>query len=224
MTAIRRNLVVWWVSKQLTYLFAKVWFRFRIEGRKHVPSRGPCLMVSNHLSMIDPFLSGAPTQRWVVFVARDTLAKWRPMGWWMRAVGTVLIDRQAPSKDQLKALTAFLAEGGAVVLFPEGTRSRDGAVGPFRAGLELMVRRSGAPVIPMGLDGVQRAMPPGAVFPRPRKVILRVGEPWSPERVLAPGGLEALRAEVARLAHAPLRSEETAPHVGTGPEPVRTDS
>jgi 1-acyl-sn-glycerol-3-phosphate acyltransferase len=222
MSAIRCNRAVWWVSKQLTHLFALIWFRFRIEGRRHVPRTGPLLLVCNHLTMMDPFLTGSPTQRWVVFVARDTLAKWRLVGWWLRAVGTVLIDREAPSKDQLKALTAFVAEGNAVALFPEGTRSRDGAVGPFRSGLELIVRRSGATVVPLGLDGIQRALPRGARFPRPRKVILRVGEPWSKERVLAPGGVEALRAEVARLARAPLR-EEPAAQVGASPEPLRTD-
>lgn len=225
MSPIRHNAVVWWVSKQLSHLFCWIWFRFRIEGRENVPRTGPCLIVCNHQSFADPVMTGAPTRRWVVFVARDTLAKWRPFGWWLRKVGTVLIDREAPSKDQLKALTAFLAEGNAVALFPEGTRTRDGSVGPFRAGLELMVKRSGAVVVPMGLDGVYRALPRGAVLPRPRKVVLRVGRPWSPERVLAPGGVEALRAEVARLAHAPLRAEPVAvaAQVGRSPEHVRTD-
>ena len=81
-----------------------------------------------------------------------------------------------------------------------GTRSSDGRVLPFKSGVEFLVRRSKATVVPIGIDGTHRAYPRKAWFPRPKKVVVRVGEPWTWEQVLAEGGVEALRREVAQLA------------------------
>ncbi len=222
---IRRVWLAWWISKHLAWLFALLWFRLRVEGRERLPRSGPVLLVCNHASFLDPPLLGSPLPRWVAYVARNTLGAFRPFGWWMRAMGTVLIDRSAPSKEQMRQLADHLAAGHVVGLFPEGTRSRDGSVGPFRSGLEMLVRRSGAVVVPAGLEGVHRAMPRGAVLPRPRKIVLRLGEPWSADAVLAPGGLEGLRAAVAALARAPLADASLSPEPqsGTGPEPIRAD-
>jgi len=96
-----------------------------------------------------------------------------------------------------------------VGIFPEGTRSADGAVGPFKSGVEFLVRRTGAVVVPIGLDGAHRAFPRRAWLPRPRRITVRFGAPWGPEKVLAPGGVDALRAHVAGLARAPLRDHRS---------------
>ena len=101
-------------------------------------------------------------------------------------------------------------------MFPEGTRSNDGRVAPFRSGVEFLVRRTGASVLPIGIDGSYAAYPRGAKFPRPKKCVVRIGEAWPADRVLAPGGVEALRREVARLANARLRDDAEA-QVGNGP-------
>jgi 1-acyl-sn-glycerol-3-phosphate acyltransferase len=220
-TAIQRSRLLWNVCKYSVLLWARLWLRIRFEGRHHVPRQGPVLLVANHSSFLDPPFVGIMAPRWVVFLARDTLARLWPMRWWLRHVGVVLIDRQAPSKEVLKTLAGFLAEGNCVGLFPEGTRSPDGAVGSFRGGLELLLRRSGAPVVPVGIDGGHRALPRGAFLPRPRKVVVRVGAPWTAARVLANGGIDALRAEVAALARAPLRDPASD---GSGPGPSRTDT
>lgn len=234
MSAIRRSVFWWNVSKYVVLAWARVWLRLRVEGREHIPRRGPVLLVANHSSFLDPPLVGIMAPRWVTFIARESLSHSRLAAWWLRHMGVVLIDRAAPSKDLLKTVTRFLGDGNCVGLFPEGTRSRDGAVGPFRGGLELLVRRSGAAVIPVGLCGAHRVLPRGALLPRPRKVIVRVGQPWPAERVMTPGGVEALRAEVARLAAAPLRADadpQTPPEAsaeatrdGTGPDPIRAAS
>jgi 1-acyl-sn-glycerol-3-phosphate acyltransferase len=119
-------------------------------------------------------------------------------------VGVTLIDRDAPSKEAMRVIADQLRAGEVVCIFPEGTRSRDGAVAPFRTGVEFLVRRTGAPVVPVGVEGTFRAFPRGAWLPRPAKVVVRLGEPWPPERVLAPGGIDALRRQVAELARARL--------------------
>lgn len=207
---VRRNPFWFGFSKLLLQAFSFVWFRRRAEGAHHIPPTGPVLLVANHASYLDPPLVGCSTRRPVAFLAQAGLAKLAPMRWWLGQVGVTLIDRDAPSTAALRLIADSLEAGECIGLFPEGTRTRDGRIGPFRNGVEFLVRRTGAVVVPIGIDGAQRAFPRGAWLPRPVKVVLRIGEPWSPERVLAPGGLEALRREVAALARQPLRGLDPA--------------
>lgn len=197
----------WWqLSKRVAQVVFLLWFRMRSEGRDGVPASGPVLLVANHASYLDPPLVGMNCRREVNFLAQAGLAKFGPLRWWMRQVGVTLIDRDAPSKEALRLIADSLAAGEVVGIFPEGTRSADGAVAPFKTGVEFLVRRTGATVVPVGLDGAQRAWPRRAWLPRPRKIVVRYGEPWPADKVLAPGGVEALRVRVAELARVPLRA------------------
>jgi 1-acyl-sn-glycerol-3-phosphate acyltransferase len=207
---VRRSPFWWGLSKWTVLAFCKVWFRLRVEGRANVPASGPVLLVANHASYLDPPLVGITAGRWVAFLAQAGLAKLAPLRWWLAQMGVTLIDRSAPSKEALRMIADCLKAGEAVGVFPEGTRSSDGTIGSFRNGVEFLVRRTGASVVPIGLDGAHRAFPRKAWLPRPRKLIVRYGEPWSAERVLAPGGVEALRQRVAELARAPLRAAPAA--------------
>lgn len=227
---IARSPFWWLVSKVLVLGFCKLYFRLRVEGRHHVPKTGPLLLVANHASYVDPPLVGITAGRWVGFLAQAGLAKLGPLRWWLGQMGVTLIDRDAPSKEALRVIAECLAKGEAVGIFPEGTRSGDGSVGPFRNGVEFLVRRTGATVVPIGLDGNFRAFPRKAIVPRPRKLVVRYGAPMTAAEVLAPGGVERLRARVAELAHAPLRATDagdgsaTGGNAGASAGPVRSDT
>ena len=224
---IRRSRLVYWLSRTLALGFFKVWNRLRTENRDAVPATGAVLLVANHASYLDPPLVGITCRREISFLAQSGLARLAPMRWWLAKMGVTLIDRRAPSKDALRLIADCLAAGEAVCLFPEGTRSPDGAVAEFRSGVEFLVRRTAAPVVPIGLEGAARAFPRGARFPRPVALVARYGEPWPAERVLAPGGMQALRARVAELARAPLRESPHRPdapaQAGSSSDPVSAD-
>ena len=207
---IARSAFWWNLSKGLVLGFSKLWFRLRVEGRENVPATGAVLLVANHASYLDPPMLGISCKRWIGFLAQSGLARFAPFRWWLRQVGVTLIDRNAPSKDAMRVVADCLKAGEAVGIFPEGTRSKDGSVGPFRTGVEFLVRRTGAVVVPVGIDGAGRAWPRGALLMRPRKIVVRYGEPWPAERVLAAGGMQELRARIAGLANVPLRELGTA--------------
>lgn len=207
---VQRSALVWNVSRALAKGFCKVWFRHEAEGSCNIPARGPVLLVANHSSYLDPAVLGISTKRWIGYLAQAGLARFAPFRWWMAQVGVTLIDRAAPGKEAMRIVIDCLRAGEAVGVFPEGTRSSDGSIGPFRTGVEFFVRRTGVVVVPVGIDGAWRAWPRGKLLPRPKKIVVRFGEPWPAERVLAEGGVEALRARVAELAHAPLREQVSA--------------
>lgn len=204
--SVRRSAFWWNISKWAVLLFSKVWFRIRCEGKDNLPKDGAVLLVANHASYLDPPMVGITASRWVGFLAQAGLASFGPSRWWLAQCGVTLIDRNAPSKAAMRLLTDCLKAGEVVGIFPEGTRSHDGTVGSFKSGVEFLVRRTRATVVPIGIDGSFRAFPRKAWFPRPRKIVVRYGEPWTAEQVMAEGGVEALRQRVAELARCQLES------------------
>ena len=200
--------VVWTISKTAVKIWAAIWLRLSARDRDLVPTTGPVILAPNHSSYLDPLLTGCTPRRYVRFLAQKGLAKFAPLRWWLAKIGVRLINRDAPSKDVLRSLIAELQAGKCVSVFPEGTRSPDGSIGPFRNGVEFLVRKTKATVVPVGIHGSHKAFGRKAKMVWPRKCVVTFGEPWPAERLLAPGGLEALRREVARLSGLPLREDQ----------------
>lgn len=215
---VKRSAFWWTVSRTLTLIFCKLYFRIRCENADRLPKDGSVLLVANHASYLDPAMVGITATRWVGFLAQAGLAKLGPCRWWLGQVGVTLIDRDAPSKQAMRLISDCLKAGEVVGIFPEGTRSPDGSIAEFKGGVEFLVKRSKTTVVPIGIDGSHQAYPKGSWFPRPRKVVVRYGEPWTAEQVLAEGGVEALRRKVAELANCPLKPSESADSEQVGAE------
>lgn len=189
-----------YVSQWILLQIARVFWFLRARGRGHIPREGPMLLAANHGSFLDPLFVGGPPPRIVRFVARSSLAKVPLIGWWMRRVGTVFVDRDAPALTSLKAMVSVLNNGQAMIVFPEGSRTRNGDLGPFKPGIRVLVKKSGAAVVPVGIRGSFHVFPPGRRFPRLfRRCSVTYGAPMTAEEVLADGGLEVLRRRVADL-------------------------
>ncbi len=188
------------VSSAVAWTYLKVWHRLSRSGAENVPTEGPLLIVCNHASYLDPPAVGSHCVRRVRFIAKHSLGKHRIMNWWLQSVGVVLINQSAPAKSTLRTCLNLLAAGQAVAIFPEGERTEDGLVRPFEPGLAFLAKRSGASILPVGLHGSWRAMPPSKKFPRPRKLRMKIGQVIPASEYLAPGGADRLRATVAGLA------------------------
>ena len=171
-------------------------WKFRVEGMEHLPSGG-AVLVANHQSAVDiPMLLSA-FPRPVRFLAKRELGEIPLLGKAMAAAGNLFIDRDDP-KDAVRMLReagARLRDGGLVVVFPEGTRSRDGSIGEFRPGAFYLAQKSGAPVVPVYLDGGCRAIPKGDFRVRPAELLVRVLPPLSPDE-RAGGSKERIAAAV----------------------------
>ena len=167
-------------------------FRTKVRGRGNLPAGQGALIVSNHASFFDiPFVAKGATGRHVCFVARESLAKSRLLGFVMRSCGAVLIDPSSGDRKALKQVVAHLEAGDLVTMFAEGTRSRDGKLLPFKRGALLAARQARVPVVPCAILGSHRAWGRGQTWPRPARVEVRLGETIDPREGEA---LERVRA------------------------------
>ena len=152
-------------------------FDVRVRRPLHAVPSGGFVLASNHQSYLDPPLLGACLERPVSFMARDTLFRNPVFGGLIRRVGAFPVRRDGIGKDGLKEAVRRLKGGSAVVVFVEGTRTRDGRVGEVRDGAGLLSRLAGVPVVPAAVDGAWRAWPRGRALPRPGRIRTAFGDP-----------------------------------------------
>jgi 1-acyl-sn-glycerol-3-phosphate acyltransferase len=163
----------------------RVIYRPRVEGKANVPRHGPVIFASNHLSFIDSIAIPVAAPRPVHFLAKASYFEGEgARGWLSRefflAIGAVPVHRGAgqAALDALEQQRLLLAEGRAVALYPEGTRSLDGRLYKGRTGVAFLALETGAPVVPVGLIGTDRVMPVGAKMPSLKeRVTVRFGTP-----------------------------------------------
>ena len=186
------NTIVYWMIRAVLKPFLLVYFRLSRNGRHHIPEGG-VLLASNHRSFLDPFLIGCCLPRPIFFVAKQELFKNRVVGWVLNCLGAFPIKRGESDAESMKTARMLLENGEAVVIFPEGTRIRKGALGKAKRGVGRLALEAGVPVIPIAVHGSERARPKGVIF-LPVKVKLRIGRPLTFPLVEEPS--QSLAAEV----------------------------
>ena len=148
--------------------------RIRIEGEENIPA-GACLFMANHTSAVDPVTVFVAIPRRIAFLAKEELFRMPLIGWAMRKAGFIPVDRS--SREAAAASADVAAEqlrgGASMVIYPEGTRSPNGKLLPFKRGGFLMAIRGGRPVVPMTIIGAERVLPKGEMWIRPGEIRLR---------------------------------------------------
>jgi cytidylate kinase len=152
---------------------------FRLEGRgmEHVPPRGPVLLVSNHSSFLDPPLVGGVCPRQLTFLAKAELFGVPGFGRLIHALNARPVRREGADAAAVRVALRALEQGGALLVFPEGTRGPEGRLREAKPGAALLAVLSGAPVVPVLVRGSGRAWPRGRRLPRPAKVRVTFGPP-----------------------------------------------
>ena len=167
-------------------LFAAILFRYRSRGVEKLPETGGALLLINHQSHLDPVLVGLTLPRPISYIARDTLFNVPIIGWILKNTYVMPINREAASSGIIRESVRRIKHGFLVGIFPEGTRSEDGQIGEIKPGFIALIRRSQAPVYPVGVAGSLRAMPRHAKLPRATRVRVVIGDPL-PKEVIEEG-------------------------------------
>jgi cytidylate kinase len=179
--------IPWWMRAlaAVVRLGLRGFTRFRVEGDLDaIPRTGPVIIAANHASNLDPVLVGAVFTprlgRRLHWLAKKEIFDWPIVGWMARNGGIHPVDRSTADIEAFRTARRILDEGQILFVFPEGTRSRDGALQQARDGLAVLALRTGAPIVPIGIVDSDRRWPKGQKLPRPGgRVVFRVGQPFT---------------------------------------------
>ena len=162
------------------------YFRWQVFNAERVPLKGGVIIASNHASFLDPPLVGSALNRDINYLARESLFRYPGIGALLRSWNAVPVDRDGGGAKGLKIILARLLDGNGIILFPEGTRTKDGKLQPARSGIGLTVIKSDAVVIPVRTFGTFECYSRKLRFHLPKRLAVKYGEPMK---------FEALRAE-----------------------------
>jgi 1-acyl-sn-glycerol-3-phosphate acyltransferase len=211
--------VLYQLLKPLAVALMRVLFRLEGHGREHVPATGPVLLVSNHSSLLDPPLIGGTCPRPLTFLAKAELFRIPLFGRFIAALHARPVRREGTDARALKDALRVLEEGRALLVFPEGTRGPEGVLREAKPGAGMLAALSGAPVVPVHISGTGRALPRGAVLPRPVKVVVRFGPPLRFARGEGGPAREQYRAATAAMMEAIGRLMEPGPRTTAAARP-----
>lgn len=178
------NKLIFWTARVVLGLAIQFYFSLERTGRKNIPKKGPVILAANHRSFLDPFLIGCCVRRPVYFVAKKELFDKRWQGWLLNRLGAFPIKRGESDERSMETARCVLERGGALVIFPEGTRHRKGPLHRPKRGVGRLALETGAPVVPIAILGSERARRGWKI--RPVWVRVRCGKPLTFPRVENP--------------------------------------
>jgi 1-acyl-sn-glycerol-3-phosphate acyltransferase len=161
---------------------SRLWFRLEVVGKDKVPASGPFVLAPTHRSNIDFFLVAALTRARMRYMGKDSLWKFAPLGRFIAILGAFPVRRGSADRESLRTCMQVIENGEPLVLFPEGQRREGDAVADVFDGAAYVAARTGVPLVPVGIGGSHKAMPKGARFIRPTKIVLVVGDPIFPPK------------------------------------------
>ena len=170
----------YWTGWLIVRLLFTVYAKVEVVGAGNVPRRGGLIIVSNHLNNADPGVVGAFLRRRVVFMAKDEMFQWPVLGGYVRLIGAFPVRRFEADLKALRRAVHVIRRGQALVMFPEGTRSKTGSMGEGHPGTAIVALRSGAPIVPVAITGSEVVRLPSAFFRPFRRAPIRlvVGQPF----------------------------------------------
>jgi 1-acyl-sn-glycerol-3-phosphate acyltransferase len=189
------------VLKVILGAYMRPYHHLAIEGAQHLPARGPVLVVLNHASLLDvPALMVLDPFPDTSTVVKSSMFKIPVIGWVLRQWGAISVEREGRDSAGIRRMLGVLRDGGALAVAAEGTRTRSGRLGQINPVLARIAASADVPLLPVGIGGSYAAMPPGARFPRPVKITVRVGPVFRLKHGTgAPEAAHRIQTEIARL-------------------------
>lgn len=175
-SAVRCSLL-WCVGRGICRVFTTLWFDLKVYNRRHVPARGGVLLAANHQSFLDPMLVSVALRRPVSFFARSSLFTNPFFGGLIRRLHAFPVQQGKGDRAAVQQAIDRLKEGCVLNLYPEGSRTEDGEIGPIQSGIALIARRAGVPIVPVVVEGSYQAWPKGQKLFRPHPIKVMYGPP-----------------------------------------------
>jgi len=173
---------LWWLlklSRPFVGGLARLLFRIRFVGAEHVPGAGPVVLVPNHVSYMDPVLLTIPIHRPLRYMTLEPFFRVPGLGLLIRWCGAFPVRGEDTDGQAVRTAIRILRTGEPLVIFPEGGRSTDGRLLPFRAGAFRIALQTDAPVVPVTIAGAFAAWPAQRRLPRPGQITITYHPPVS---------------------------------------------
>jgi len=203
-----------WLARWICRVFCILFFRVRTYDRDNIPRKGPFIIVSNHQSYLDPIFCAGLIKRHSSFLARESLFTNWFFGPLISSVNAIPVKLGEPDISAMRKVLVKLKKGGGVTLFPEGTRTHDGKITPFKPGLGLLSRRGNAPIVPALIDGAFECWPRHKKLFTPGQVHITYGKPISVQQVKDMGD-----EKLAELLTETLRNMQNQSRIKQGKKP-----
>lgn len=202
--------MMFFISKFSFRILLTIFYRFKTRGSENIPKKGPFIAASNHVSYMDPPAIGAAFARRLYFIAGDHLYKNIFSRFWHTSVGCLKMKRGESDYGAVKKMLTYLKDKKPLALFPEGTRSEDGAIKEPLLGVGFLAIKSGVPVIPCFISGTDKALPRGAKFFKKGRVSVYIGKPIESANFKFEGEKkEAYRLFSKKVMHSILQLKKT---------------
>ena len=177
------QIFLWTLGKVFLQFFSVLCFHVRVAGRENVPAKGAALLVTNHQSMLDPWMIGIALHRQIHFMARESLFRGGFGQYALETTNAFPIRRGRADSTAVREAIRRLNCGYLLNLFPEATRTSDGTIGPIAAGVAIIVHRAKVPIVPVIIDGAFEAWPRDRKFFRYSGIRVRYGKPIAYEEL-----------------------------------------
>jgi 1-acyl-sn-glycerol-3-phosphate acyltransferase len=197
----KRQPLVRRVVKAILRPYLRLYHRLKLENAELLPAHGPAIFMLNHASVLDvPALMVLDPYPDTATVVKASLFKVPVVSWLLSQWAALPVERHGRDSSSVRAMLGILRDGGVLAIAAEGRRTRTGHLEHINPVLARIAVSAGVPIVPLGIRGSYRALPPGALFPRPVEIAVRVGPAFHLKRGTDPAVAAArIRAAIAAL-------------------------
>jgi 1-acyl-sn-glycerol-3-phosphate acyltransferase len=158
------------VLRPVAYWLSRLLFRIEFRGTENIPLEGPCIIAPNHVTYADPVWISIPVRRPIRYMAWDRIFRIPVLGFLMRVFGAFPVRLEGGDVSAQREAVELLRQGQALVIFPEGGRSKTGELMPFKLGAFRLALAQGVPILPVTITGAYEVWPVGQLLPHPGKL------------------------------------------------------
>jgi 1-acyl-sn-glycerol-3-phosphate acyltransferase len=149
--------LLYWLCHFLISIYMRTFCRLKLAGQDKIPPQAGLIIASNHIAGADPFLLGSAVPRELWYMAKKELFKSFFLGWFIKRVNAFPVDRFGFDLEVIKKSISLLKQGKALIMFPEGTRSKDGQIMEGKIGVGMLAHKAGVPIVPVYMENTKKA-------------------------------------------------------------------